>query len=384
MTVLTKYLNFIFVLLALSACSTTTTTNLIKIVPLNQTLFNTDDIEVIAPEDIFALSEPQKMEFIENYNKRLSNGVLPHDAIYEYIQGRLSNFTYYGETYVAEKAMRLHKGNCMSLAILTTALAKLANVEFDYREVSTIPVFEKQNNLLLSSSHVQTLLYDPTFEQEENTVYFSRPSILIDYFPDDNNHAGRIFSIASFLGMYYKNIASDALVDNDLDKAFAYANKAYEIDPDSAETVNLLAVLHRRKGDLSTAEAIYKAGLSRGHNNLALLSNYIVLLKSQQRMQEAEALSLQLDNLDDPNPYSWLEQAYLAQDKKDYAKAKHFFNKVLDRAPYVSQAYQGLYQIYLEEDKPYLAKRMLQQALEWTYEIEERKLYKYKLYSLNN
>ena len=44
----------------------------------------------------------------------------------------------------------------------------------------------------------------------------------------------------------------------------------------------------------------------------------------------------------------------------------------------------GLYKIYTEQGKMNLAQNMLKQALEWTYEVKERKLYKYKLYNLEN
>ena len=51
-------------------------------------------------------------------------------------------------------------------------------------------------------------------------------------------------------------------------------------------------------------------------------------------------------------------------------------------ALYVHQAYQGLYQLYTEQDKHSLAKAMLKNALEWTYELKEKKAYKFKLYQL--
>jgi len=42
----------------------------------------------------------------------------------------------------------------------------------------------------------------------------------------------------------------------------------------------------------------------------------------------------------------------------------------------------GLYRIYAEQQKLDEAQAMLIKALEWTYELDERKLYKHKLYSI--
>jgi Tfp pilus assembly protein PilF len=270
----------------------------------------------------------------------------------------------------------------MSLAILTTAYAKLIGIDFSYRTVHTLPVFTKKSDIVLSSSHVQTLIYDDTFVAEDGFIYLSTPGIVIDYFPSEDNRKGIKYSYKTFLAMYYKNLAADALVDEDLEKSFWYANTAYQYNNKSTAIINLLAVIHRRSGDLKTAELIYKKGLKVGKPSIALLSNYIMLLKSQQRIAEATVLQSQMNKLDDPNPYHSLGEAFIARKKGDTKQAEIHFKKALNKAPYLNQAYMGLYKIYVEQQKMDEAQKMLIKALEWTYELDERKLYKHKLYSL--
>ena len=60
----------------------------------------------------------------------------------------------------------------------------------------------------------------------------------------------------------------------------------------------------------------------------------------------------------------------------------HYYQRALKRAPYLNQAYLGLYHIYREKGYYAQAKGMLKKALEWTYEIKQREQYKHKLYSL--
>lgn len=271
----------------------------------------------------------------------------------------------------------------MSLAILTTALTRLVGVEFDYRKVNTIPVFEQQNNLLLSSSHVQTKLYDPSVEVDKNFFYTMRPSVVIDYFPNKNNITSSNYSYRQFLGLYYKNIASDAAVDNQLTVAFTYANTAYQYDRQNPEILNLIAVLHRRMGDEKTAEDIYKSAISMEKNNLSVINNYIVLLEGQKRFDEALTYKNRINALDDPNPYSWLEQAYISQNQQEYSNAAKHYKKIIELAPYVHQAYLGLYHVYQSLNKPDLANKALKKGLEWTYIQKDRELFKYKLYAQN-
>jgi len=349
---------------------------------LNSQLFAGNEFLLSPQESLFALTASQQSIILIAVEKKQQQGLKLHQALDEVLQSKLANFTYYGETYNAEMAMRLNKGNCMSLAVLTTAYAKLLGVEFSYREVNTLPVFEKKNNFIVSSSHVQTIIYDAEHIDDSSKYFFRKPGLVIDYFPSKNNRAGKYFDEATFISMYYKNLAGDALVENDLAKAYVLAQEAYKYDNENVEAINTLAIIHRRAGDIDSAEAIYQAGLSVEQSNLRLLSNYIMLLKGQNRFEEADEYQVQLSQLDDPNPFHWLEEAYIAEQNHEMRKAANFYLKALNRAPYLHQAYLGLYYIYRNQGHYAKAKSMLKKALEWTYEIEQRKQYKYKLYSL--
>ncbi|NQZ21192.1 MAG: hypothetical protein HRT53_03980 [Colwellia sp.] len=373
----------LILVLTFSACSVTTQnpSQPIKI-PFNYSLFTQEKIMLLDEQAIFALTPEQQKEFLLHFNEKIAKGFKAHQALGEILKERFANFTYYGETYDASTAMRLNKGNCMSLAILTTAYAKLIGIDFAYRTVHTLPIFTKKSDVILSSSHVQTIIYDDTFVAEDNFIYLSTPGIVIDYFPNKDNRKGRKYSYETFIAMYYKNISADALVNKDLAKSFLYAHAAHQYNKSNTAIINLLAVIHRRAGDFITAELIYKKGLKVGKPNISLLSNYIMLLKSQQRIEEATVLQNQMNKLDDPNPYHSLGEAFIARKKGDSKQAEIHFKKALSKAPYLNQAYMGLYQIYAKQHKLDKAQAMLIKALEWTYELDERKLYKHKLYSL--
>lgn len=351
-------------------------------IPMNRKLFLEGAQKINMQKDVFTLSVSQQTTFLLEISKKQSQGFKLHEALKAVLSSKLSNFTYYGKTYTAEKTMRLNSGNCMSLAILTTAYAKLLGLEFSYRQVDTIPIFQKENNLILSSSHVQTIIYDADFIEDPNEIYIQKPGIVIDYFPDASNRVGKSFGESGFTSMYYTNLAADALVDNELSKAFVFAEKAHYFDKKNLEVINLLAVIHRRAGDDFSAEKIYQAGLELENASLDLISNYIMLLQKQKREEEAVVYQSQLDKLDDPNPYHWLEQAYIAEKNQRTDKAAYYYQKALINAPYLNQAYMGLYKIFREKGHIIKAKNMLSKALEWTYEIERRKQYKQKLYSL--
>ena len=380
--------SFIALLITISACAnknlydkSVKTRDSVNI-SINKTLFTNDKELLNFQNNVFTLSQSQQSMILLAVKKKQAQGLKLNKALEAVLKTKLSNFNYYGKTYNAEMTMRLNSGNCMSLAVLTTAYAKLLGLKFSYREVNTLPIFEKENNLILSSSHVQTVLYDSDFIRDIDTIYLRKPGIVIDYFPSKNNRVGKRFDESTFLSMYYRNLAADALIENDLIKAFALVNKAHNYDKRNIEVINLLAVIHRRAGDYNGAEKIYLEGLELEQSSLALISNFIILLRKQKRFDEAEIYQERLDALDDPNPFHWLEQAYSAEQKHNKNKAIKYYKKALIRAPYLNQAYIGLYNIYRERGHFAKAKIMLKKALEWTYEIKQRKQYKYKLYNL--
>ena len=381
-------LAIIVIAFALAACSSpmkNLPSNLLvdNNINVNHRLFENSSVKVTSEDELFALTIDQQQQFFAYYRKKLSKGEKSHLIVADYLSKYLSNFTYYGENYTATQTMALKKGNCMSLAIFSVALARLVGVEFDFREVTSIPIFEQKNNVLLSSSHVQTRLFDPTFVQDEDRITIVRPSIVIDYFPNNNNIRGQYLSYQQFLSLYYQNIAADALVAGNLDVAFANAYIANKYDIHSDKALNILAVVHRRKGDYVTAEKIYVAAIEHDVESISVLSNYAVLLENSNRHTEAIVIKEKMAELDDPNPYSWLEQAYIYKATGKYRLAINTYERVINMAPYVNEAYLGLYQSFIATGNPNRAKTALRAGLEWAYEPTQRSTFKYKLYGQN-
>ncbi|WP_199611108.1 hypothetical protein [Flocculibacter collagenilyticus] len=378
-----------FNLLTLSTCllliscagtnTATTSSSQHTIIPINNSLFSTNHLIVPSSDEILELTPEQVEDFFVYYHKWLAKEKAPPKIIYDFLQSQMSSFNYYDKTYMPSKAMRLNEGNCMSLAMITTALAQLVNLEFEYRKVSRFPVFSKEKNIIFSSSHVKTILYDPNDKIDEDSFFSFRQGYIIDYFPEQADYTGSKLSFEKFIAHYYRNIASEYLIENELDLAYAYTAKANQYDINNAETLNLFAILHKRKNDNKTAETIYKLGIKLHPNSIRLLNNYTTLLLSQNRFDEASEIESKLEFLDDPNPYTWYEQALQAENKQHFTKAIKFYKKTIDMAPYVHEAYAKLHNLYKRSGRVYEANKILKQGLEWTYDPNTRIKYKYKL-----
>ncbi len=356
----------------------------VKAPSVNHSLYQQGQVTIPSAAEIFALSPAQQQIFVNFYKQQVARGEDPHIALYNFLSKKLANFTYYGETLIAEQAMRLNKGNCMSLAILTTALANLVDLKVDYREVESMPIFEKKNNLLLSSKHVQAIVYNPLVEEDSNVLYFVKPSIIIDYFPSASNRVVSGIIKSSLIARYYINLSAKYLTNNDINNAFLFAQHAYQFDKKSADIINLLGVLHRRAGDQKSAEDFYRYGLSQQPNNVDLVKNYLVLLWQQDRDEDITFYENQVASLYDPNPYSWLKQAYNAQKQRRMKKAEQYYLKTIENAPYLQEAYLGLYRLYLDNGRTSKAIKTLEKALPWAHDDQHKQRYQAKLFSLTN
>jgi tetratricopeptide (TPR) repeat protein len=372
----------IFMVATIGCTSVNNTSTNKSPVPLNIELFE-PVAAVISEQDLYLLTKAQERIFLDFYNQQINEGYLPHKAIRYFLESSLSNFTYYGKTYTASEAMSNNSGNCMSLAILTTAFSRLVGVEMDYRKMHSLPIYEKHGNVILSSSHVQSLLYEPNFVAEEDYFYINRPGIVIDYFPQEGNIRSKTIKANLFLAMYYVNKAAEFYIEKEYDDAFSYVREAYRLDTESTAAINLLALLHKKRGDEATAERLYLTAIESSDTNISVLDNYLDLLKSQGKFEKATKVKQRLENIYDPNPYHWLEKAQLARYQSEFTDAERYYRKVIKLAPYVKQAYLELHEVYLIQGKKSQAIVTLQQSLPWLHEPKQKQKYKKQLYQLS-
>lgn len=376
----------------LTGCQQTTKT--IEPTPVKMvdtlTLIDTNHLDakpsMHTPDELFALPEQSKQQFLDFYNAKSERKTLGHNRIYKYLSNRLSSFNYYSGTNTAAVAEQTNSGNCLSLAILTTAYAKLANIKISYVEMTSAPVYSQEGQFEFISGHVVSKLQDPTFIPQIGAIYIRKPSIVIDYFPNRDSWTGLSVSTDNFVAMYYRNLSADALAENKLSDAAWFVIESFRYAPNELDGINLLAVINRRMGQAKQAETLYQHGLTltehSGKQNLNLLSNYMVLLNQQERFTEAQKIKTLIDKADDPSPFRWLTLANEALMAKELKKAKRYFQKVTEKAHYLPYGYEGLAKVYFIQGRTRSAKEQLDKAIQRTRNKQTEQRYIAKLASL--
>jgi tetratricopeptide (TPR) repeat protein len=338
------------------------------------------------PAEILALTEQQQAAFRAYLNNPHYQHEPMHQRVFNYLERLTDGFNYQGDTLTAADALASNSGNCLSLALMTTALAELAGVRISYQLLDDVPVFEFHGTVVEKGYHVRSILHDPILTDNVNETVTpaerDRFALQVDYFPTEQQRFVANLTHDSFIAMYYRNLAADALSATIYSTAYWYLRESLQYAENNSQAINMLAVISRRTGDTQRAEELYRFGLAHADDKLTLLKNYRVLLSALNRAEEAERLQRQLNKLADTSPFHWLQLARESYDAGEYADAIHYYRRALALAPYMHEAYLGVAQAQYESGNNEAAVSSLQKALDNVFRPSTRKLYKAKLYAL--
>lgn len=334
-----------------------------------------------AEQQVHTLTPAQQQAFLSYFNDPRLRGIPPYRRLYDYLEDVTREFVYESATYTASEVLQFNSGNCLSLAILTTALARLAGVEIRYQLLDSRPLYELNGTVANKEVHVRSILYD-TATPGVNTGAPRQAFYYVDYLPALRGRIIANISDGQYRAMYYLNMAAEATAERRYDAAFWYAQEALKLDPASAQALNIMAILHRRVGDYAKAEAIYLYGIAEAADKLSLLKNYRILLTLQGRHAEAAELLARLDAMHDPSPFNWLNLAREAYIDGDYTEAVRHFDKALALAPYLHEAHLGKAQSYYLMGRTSAARDALRLAIDNVYRASTRSLYQAKLNAL--
>jgi Flp pilus assembly protein TadD len=334
-------------------------------------------------ESVFTLSSEQQRAFLAYYHAAAQADLPGYKRVANYIEQFGYDFTYYEATLSATDTLDQGRGNCLSLAIATTALARLVGVEVQYQLVDTVPVYSLHGSIAFKQQHVKTFLHNPVEPQTDGSIIMRPAGVTVDYFPTGREIFAGNLAQDQFDALFYRNLAAQALVDEQHAESFALLQQALKLAPRDTQALTMMAILHRRSGHPQRAEAIYEYALELQPNDVNLLKNYRQLLIAEGRHAEAAALMEQLQFRTDTSPINWLIAANDAYREGEYRQALGLYNRAIETAPYLHNAYFGRARSYYQLEQPDAAARALRKAEEVATAESHKSLYQRKLQALS-
>ncbi|WP_298445570.1 tetratricopeptide repeat protein [uncultured Ferrimonas sp.] len=284
------------------------------------------------------------------------------------------------KTLNAADTFALRSGNCMSLVIMTAALARANNVDYRYQLVQSPPVWDRQGGLYLINGHVNVQLIDG---RSRSQIDVATSSTTIDFLPGNQirGYAVKPLNEQQLLARYYNNLAAEAMVDQQYDYAYQLLKAAHATDPNYQQMWNTLGVLYRRKGLDPQAESIYRFATELPQVSNDALHNLALLLASQDRLQEWQQVHARLELNRIRNPYYYFDMGESAYRRGEFGDAVRYFNKALKLADYRHEFHFGLSRAYFRNGQLRLSERHMQKA-EQLAPQDEKQRYQLKLAAL--
>ena len=236
-------------------------------------------------------------------------------------------------TRTAAEAFDARSGNCLSLVVMTAALAKHLELVIQYQALLGQESWSRSGNLSFINGHVNISVDRRLIDRVQGYDTDGALRLTFGTIDAGRGAALRVVSEAAILAMFMNNRAAESLVRGDLDQAYAYAKEAARQDPSYAGGFNTLGVIYRQRGLADAAERTYRHALMLEGDHRAALDNLATLLETQGRATEALPLRLALRRIETEPPFYQFDLGRAAMARDDPATARDHFQRALKRDP---------------------------------------------------
>lgn len=334
----------------------------------------------INAEDVMAVSN-EMHTYIKNEIATQLRGKSPQKALFEALstKGQIK-LEYDAEmTRNAAQAFNARSGNCLSLVLMTAALAKELGMSVQFQNVMMNESWSRNNDIYFAVGHVNIVLGNKSVFRNSAQEYSQ--SMVIDFLPpkDLRGQRAELIAEATVIAMYFNNRAAESLAQHQVNDAYWFARAALMSDPDFIAAYNTLGVVYHQHGDLALSETVFKQILSKEKENTMALSNLIEVLRKVDRQSEAQVYADRLANLQPDAPFHYFNRGMAAMDRGEYAEAKALFKREIKRDPNYDEfhLWLALAHLKLGETKDAIEELTLAQANSTT--RKARNLYAGKL-----
>jgi tetratricopeptide (TPR) repeat protein len=200
-------------------------------------------------------------------------------------------------TLTAAEAFEARSGNCIGFANMMIALARKVGLRAHFQEVIRQPEWSSHDDTVLLIKHINVIVESPKY-----TYVVDVSGIKIN-----PNMRRRIIDDSFAKSLYLNNIGAEALLGNDLRRAYAYMAKAIDTEPHMADSWVNMGVVFGRNNQLDDAETVFQRALEIDTSEFSAMSNLYEVYLAQEDLESAESLRVKVENYRWRNPYYLLK-----------------------------------------------------------------------------
>jgi Flp pilus assembly protein TadD len=288
----------------------------------------------IEARDVFALS-PAMRQYLEVEiapqlrSMGAQRGLV--DALHSKAQLRLDYDT--DVTRTAAEAFEARAGNCLSLVVMSAALAKHLGLPVQYQALIGQETWSRSGDLSFVNGHVNLTVARRLVDRVNAFDPDTRLQLEFGALPIGRGSMLRAVSETTILSMFMNNRAAESLVRGELAEAYAYAREAVVQAPEQPGAYNTLGVIYQRRGLLTAAELAYGHALTRDSEHRAAMLNLARLLDAQGRSIDAAPWRAKLARLEAEPPFHYFDLGRAAAKTGDFRAARDLILREMRRDP---------------------------------------------------
>jgi Tfp pilus assembly protein PilF len=306
----------------------------------------------ITADDVFALS-PAMKRFVDvdmDYDRHVKGAAKALVAAL-YAEDELKLVYDASRTRTAAQTFDARAGNCLSLVIMTAAIARYLDVPVRFQSVASDRFWSRVGGMYFASSHINVTLNPNQFGRY--VIDERLTPITVDFLPADDLLGQRVRAVdeKTVIAMYMNNRAAEALAAGGIDDAYWWSRAAIVEDPDFRSSYNTLGVVYHQHGNLAQAERALRRALTLEPHNTLVMSNLALTYDDEGRHDLGKPLADRVARLEPEQPFFHFNLGMAAMRDHDYATAKAMFEKEARRDPYYheTQFWLAIACLYLGE-----------------------------------
>jgi len=371
---------FTGILFIIASCSTTPLPNIDSTAVFHDDLFpDYKDVAIESSEDVFSINETTKAFVDSNLNRNDDPYKRIKDLVYAIFDRTNLNLLYQNDANtVANETFNKGAANCLSLTIMSYAMAEYADLGVQFQQVETADVWTRRASTTVLNRHVNLKLFQ---KKDNKTIMYVIKSYQMDFDSQTNplRMPAKKISKSKVLALFYNNKGAEALIKKHFTVAYAYFREALLTEPYLVEALTNLGVLYHRSDKNKYAENAYITALSINKSDTTVLENLAYLYSTTDRQKQADKILSRVIEDRKNNPFYHFHLGELEVENQNWEKAKKHYKKAISLNKKQHHFYFSLAKIYFLQGDIELSKKYMARAKKYTPTQEQQILYQYKL-----
>jgi tetratricopeptide (TPR) repeat protein len=307
-----------------------------------------ESVIVESETEIFELNDEAKA-----FAKSAIKGVFkPKKQIQALVQQVFSrsdlNLLYRAEANtVANQTFHNRAANCLSMSIMTYALAKELGFSVRFQDIEIPEYWTMREGQSLLNGHINLQILPPS--SREHIQFFTRGfEVDFDAQATRQHFPKTLLKLNQVVAMFHNNKGADALIKKDYVKAYAYFRSAFLQSPDLSSVLANLGYLYRLTGHYELAERTYLRAIKQDKNNLTAWRNLSYLYRYMGHDEKANDIVDRVTRKRADNPFFHINMGDKAFEKQQWRIALKHYQQALKLDKSTHEVFFGLGKTYFE------------------------------------